>query len=101
MRSNFRVLFLSLLVMGSTSLASANEPTTDTVDPTSMTAMDDLSLDSAFERATTPNGDRAMKAPAGPTTMQCENGTMVGSLETCVVTAEGTLAAMPAALAQP
>jgi hypothetical protein len=96
MRLSSQMILIALLALGWSSLASAEDAVAPAaLDPSALAAIADMELDAAFEHATAPAdpGD-------GPTTMRCRDGAAMGDLETCVVTADGSVAAMPAALAQ-
>jgi hypothetical protein len=100
MQLRYSVLLIALLALGWSSIASAEDSKTDGLEPKALAEMSTPSLDSAFERATSPKHDRSLHGLAGPSTMNCQNGADLDDLETCVVTADGMLASVPAALAQ-
>lgn len=100
MQVRYSVLLIVLLALGWGSVVSAEDTRTDALEPKALSAMTSVSLDSAFERATSPTKDHPLHGLAGPSTMNCQNGADVDGLETCVVTAEGMVASAPAALAQ-
>jgi len=100
MQVRYSVLLIALLTLGWSGVASAEDSKTDVLEPKALARMSSLSLDTAFERATSPKHDRALRGLAGPSKMNCENGVDLDGPETCVVTAEGMLASVPAALAQ-
>jgi len=100
MQVRYSVLLIALLALGWSGVASAEDSKTDVLEPKALSAMTSVSLDSAFERATSPKHEGTLHGLAGPSKMNCQNATEVDGLETCVVTAEGMLASVPAALAQ-
>ena len=91
----FRILMIALIACAWTSLASAESPVTNQAHQI-VPALTDLSLDNAFEQATSPKSD-ANKV-ALPTIMDCQGGPSVDGLEVCVVTVDGLLASMPASM---
>ena len=94
------IVLMALFALGGSSLASAEEPSPKpNSDAAAMASLADLSLDSAFEDATSPKSDPRAGVLPGPTSMDCRSGENVEGPETCVVTADDMLAAMPAALA--
>ena len=101
MSRRFSIVLIALFALGGGSLASAEEPSPNsTLDPTALARLSEVSLDTAFEDATSPKSDPRIGVLCGPTTMDCHNDKKdVEALETCVVTVDGMLAAMPAALA--
>jgi hypothetical protein len=100
MSLRYSVLLMALLALGFSTVASAEDPNTSpSVDPSAVAAVADLSLDSAFEQATSPKNAGSMAALNGPTSMDCRSGEATERLETCVVTVDGLLASTPAALA--
>ena len=100
MRTQIRVLMIALLTLGWSSLALSEEPAKTSLGSVSVSEMDSLSLDLAFEAATSPRNHAKLKSLGGPTSMRCQNAVTKGDFETCVVRADGQLASMPAALAQ-
>ena len=99
MQVRYSVLLIALLTLGWSGVAFAEDSMTDALEPKAFSEMSSLSLDTAFERATSPKHDRSLHGLAGPSKMNCENSADLESPETCVVTAEGMLASVPAALA--
>ena len=100
MQFRYSVLLIALLALGWSGVASAEDSKTDVLEPKALSAMTSVSLDNAFERATSPTHEQTLHGLAGPSQMNCESGTDHDGLETCVVTTEGMLASAPAALAQ-
>ncbi len=100
MRIQIRVLMLALLTLGWSGLALSEESVKTSFDSVSVSGMDGLSLDLAFEEATSPHKHAKLNSLGGPTSMRCQNAAAEGDLETCVVTTDGRLASVPAALAQ-
>jgi hypothetical protein len=100
MQVRYSVLLIALLALGWSGVASAEDSEANVLEPKTLSEVSTLSLDNAFERATSPKHDRSLHGLAGPSTMNCENGAELDGPETCVVTAEGMLASVPAALAQ-
>ena len=78
---------------------SDNAPTS-TFDPAVLSALADLNLDAAFERATWPISDEMLSGLGGATTMNCTTGEGANAIETCEVNAQGVPAPIPASLAQ-
>ena len=100
MRFRTSVLLVALLALGWSGVASAEDTTSNTVEPAAFAAMSHVSLDQAFELATTPATSAAWQAMLCQTTMQCETVAEANSDETCIVTASGDLRdSRPAALA--
>lgn len=94
------ILISALLAFGLSGVASAESPsTTDSITSESFSIMTGLSLDMAFEKATSPVTAMVSEPTGGPTHMQCSAGAAVGEFETCVVTADARVAAVPAAMA--
>ena len=92
------ILIVSLFALGSSSLAAADDSTSPSnVSPNELPVVATISLDDAFEVATTPNSGRVLQAMHGPSRMQCGNGAAMDEFETCIVTSDAELAAVPAA----
>ncbi len=95
------VIFIALVALSWSSAAAAESNTpTSTFDPAVLSALVDLNLDAAFERATWPISDEMLSGLGGATTMNCTTGEGVNAIETCEVNAVGVPAPIPASLAQ-
>jgi hypothetical protein len=92
----------ALVALSGSGVAVAEEAKA-TPDQTQMAlaAIEHLSLDSAFERVTSPKTSPAVAKLAGPTSMDCKDDKQVEIPETCVVTFDELLAAVPAAPGPP
>jgi hypothetical protein len=95
-------VFIALiaLVWSSASVAENNISTPTTLDPAVLSALADLDLDAAFERAAWPISDKVLYGLCGPTTMNCTTDKGRNAIETCEVKAEGVPAPTQASLAQ-
>ena len=92
------ILLSALLAFCLSGVAHAESPsTTNTMNAETLSQMTGLSLDMAFEKVTSPASGKTVQRFAGPTHMQCRIG--AAGDETCVVTAEAKVAAVPAAMA--
>ena len=100
MRIQIPALMIALLTLGWSGLALSEESVKTSFDSVSVSEIDGLSLDLAFEEATSPHKHAKLKSLGGPTSMRCQTAATTGDLETCVVTTDGRLTSMPAALAQ-
>jgi hypothetical protein len=100
MRIHIRVLMIALLTLGWSGVALSEDSVKTPFNSASAAHMDGLSLDLAFEEATSPQHHGKLKNLGGPTSMECQHPATKSDLETCVVTADGMLVSLPAALAQ-
>lgn len=102
MRTNFSVLLIAVLAFGWSSLASAEDPTSDDLEAKIKSTMSELSLDSVFERVTAPKTTYAFQSlTTGTSTMRCRSAAADVGTETCVVTARADMvASVPAALSR-
>ena len=100
MQPRYRIYLLALIALGWSSIASAANPApTSTVEPSTIPTISNFSLDDAFELATSPKREPALRTLAGPTRMDCASDAVLDDVETCVVTTSGHFASMPATMA--
>ena len=100
MRLTSHLLIALVALTWSSAAAAKSDTSTSTLSPAVLSALADLDLDAAFERATWPISNNVLKGLGGPTTMNCTTGEVVNAIETCEVSAEGLPSSMPASLAQ-
>jgi len=86
----------ALLALGWSSLALA-DGSSSTSDLASLSTIGELSLDHAFERATSPDTVGSIRVLSGPSLMDCDKTESGENNEVCVVTIDALYAAMPAA----
>lgn len=95
----FSILVMALFALGGSGQAFAESPGSEPTKKETQVSLEAISLDSAFEKATSPKTDASMTTLCGPTTMDCRSSETVEAEEICVVTVDGLLASMPAAIA--
>ena len=101
MRFTSCLMFTALMALCWSGLAVANpNDKTSSLDASAFRAVTNLQLDSAFESFVSQGRGQSFYGLAGPSSMECSAAAMQGGIETCVVTTQSPMSAVPAALAQ-
>jgi hypothetical protein len=99
MRFTSRLIFAALIALCWSGLAVANpnEPT-PSLDTSALRAVTNMQLDSAFERFVSQGRGQTIHGLAGPSSMDCSAALVEDGIETCLVTTQNPVSAVPLSL---
>jgi hypothetical protein len=101
MRFISRLMFTALIALCWSGLAVADpNESMPSLDASAFRAVTNMQLDSAFESFVSQGRGQSIHGLAGPSSMNCSAAAMQGEIETCLVTIQSPMSAVPAALAQ-